>query len=90
VHLVAQSFGLGDGENAFVDATGGEIRQCIGRQRRRRRCWWHYCPLGLPPLVPEVPSDRVLMPTTIIMGRPWDRRRVIRVETDTAIDGGWD
>ena len=45
-------------------------------------------PLGLLSLVPEMPGDRVLMPAAVVVGWPWDWRRVIRMEVGTGIGNG--
>src|ERR1035437_2276027 len=92
MRLVAQAFGLGDSENALVDPTRDEIRQCLRRKRGSRRCWCPHCPFGLAPFPPEVVSQKVL-PTAIVAGRPWNRGRVVRMEAEPGIgrhgDGHW-
>ena len=85
MRLVAQPFGLGNGEDALVDPVGNDS----GRVWRKRRCQWGWgrphCPFGLASFIPEVLGNRVLMPAAIIVRWPWDRRRVIGVKADTGI-----
>ncbi len=86
MRLVTQPFGFGNGENALVDPAGGEI----GLLWRKWWCQWgwgNHRPCGLAPFIPEVLSKRVLVPAAIIVRWPRDRRRIVRVEADTAISG---
>ena len=92
MRLVAQTLGLGDGEQALVDAAGQGIRLSIRRQRRSRWRWCHggmyrqhpHRPFGLASFTPEVLGQLVL-PAAVVAGRPRDRRCVVGVEADAGI-----
>ena len=90
--FVTNPFRFSQLQNALVDPAGGKFGLSARRERRsrRQRLWRGRSnrQLGLPSLIPEVPGDRVLMPTAIVVGWPWNRRRVIRVEADTGIGSG--
>ena len=85
MRLVAQPFGLGDGEQALVDLDRNQIRLYRGRQRWSERGWRRpHRPLGLPSFAAEMLGQHVL-PAAIVAGWPWNRGRVVRVEADPGI-----
>ena len=77
VRPVADPFGLGKRQRAFVDPPGRQI----GRRRRKRRGGGLF---RLPPLAIEVLADGRRLPLAIVPRGPRDGRRVVRMKAGPA------